>query len=719
MDRNDVMALIDKSEHLAHYRTPGSKNGVRRYQYEDGSLTPEGRIHYGLNPKYASLTDDDIRTAKKHKEYEDRYVRAVTKGTVKKQENISGLIKDTAKAAKPISQLGTTFTIDRDISDLEAEKKRLTNEKNDIDKLKGISKEAKEASKAEKQKEIDFMQYGIDYSNAKKNVINNVINTTETNSDAIGKAVTKGELKRESQEAYAKVQEMDVNSLKSLVERMELEKDYEALVNPPKASAYDRGREIIQTIGAVAGVAATITSIVLPIIKLKQKEVAHSDMEIDVEFLAHYRTPGSKNGVRRYQNEDGSLTPEGYRHYGINPNGRKAADPKELAARQRAQVKLQQTQMRQQNRQLRFDARQQAKQRAYTQKIQQRAALRDARNQAQIQNVYARQQLREQRAQNQEENRARAENRANTRKNIVKGVLGVAAIGAAIGVGYHVLHNRSLDLKHVRDVDMINRTHKNEMEKVLLQAKETRYKNELDFKQALHESDNDVKKTQLWTDADRAKSRDEVEKTQINARKEVETERVKGINKVNEIREQGIANVNLKTIEGQNAVNELDAKGRFVISEAEAKTMILNTEAEKEVAIENAARHRKEYEALQKRLAEEAKYNAEAAENRGKLSILGKQETLRNTEKEAKMAIKKMQEQWKADHPEEWTLLQTLKSLKGSNNTVTINGITYEGDKINGIVKDITKDGRKGINSLTSDQLSKLIDKIREMYPGK
>lgn len=33
---------------LAHYRTKGSKNGERRYQYEDGSLTPLGRIHYGV-----------------------------------------------------------------------------------------------------------------------------------------------------------------------------------------------------------------------------------------------------------------------------------------------------------------------------------------------------------------------------------------------------------------------------------------------------------------------------------------------------------------------------------------------------------------------------------------------------------------------------------------------------------------------------------------------
>lgn len=33
---------------LLHYRTKGSKNGIRRYQYPDGSLTPEGRQHYGV-----------------------------------------------------------------------------------------------------------------------------------------------------------------------------------------------------------------------------------------------------------------------------------------------------------------------------------------------------------------------------------------------------------------------------------------------------------------------------------------------------------------------------------------------------------------------------------------------------------------------------------------------------------------------------------------------
>lgn len=37
----------------------------------------------------------------------------------------------------------------------------------------------------------------------------------------------------------------------------------------------------------------------------------------------HYGVKGQKKGVRRYQNPDGSLKPEGYSHYGRNPNPRK------------------------------------------------------------------------------------------------------------------------------------------------------------------------------------------------------------------------------------------------------------------------------------------------------------------------------------------------------------------------------------------------------------
>lgn len=39
--------VLVHSEDVCHWGIKGQKWGVRRYQYEDGTLTPEGRIHYG------------------------------------------------------------------------------------------------------------------------------------------------------------------------------------------------------------------------------------------------------------------------------------------------------------------------------------------------------------------------------------------------------------------------------------------------------------------------------------------------------------------------------------------------------------------------------------------------------------------------------------------------------------------------------------------------
>lgn len=42
-----------------------------------------------------------------------------------------------------------------------------------------------------------------------------------------------------------------------------------------------------------------------------------------MDELYHHGIKGQKWGVRRYQNPDGSLTQEGYQHWGLNPDGSK------------------------------------------------------------------------------------------------------------------------------------------------------------------------------------------------------------------------------------------------------------------------------------------------------------------------------------------------------------------------------------------------------------
>lgn len=43
-----VSKEFDDARSLSHHGVKGMKRGVRQYQNKDGSLTPEGRIHYGI-----------------------------------------------------------------------------------------------------------------------------------------------------------------------------------------------------------------------------------------------------------------------------------------------------------------------------------------------------------------------------------------------------------------------------------------------------------------------------------------------------------------------------------------------------------------------------------------------------------------------------------------------------------------------------------------------
>lgn len=71
---NDYYGLDSSSLELEHFGVLGQRKGARRYQYEDGSLTPEGRVHYHVGP--ARKTIDAIssvikKTAEKRRATEE------------------------------------------------------------------------------------------------------------------------------------------------------------------------------------------------------------------------------------------------------------------------------------------------------------------------------------------------------------------------------------------------------------------------------------------------------------------------------------------------------------------------------------------------------------------------------------------------------------------------------------------------------------------------
>ena len=53
------------NDYLMHYGIKGQKWGIRRYQNPDGTLTPEGRIHYKSESYKRGFIDSNDRITKK------------------------------------------------------------------------------------------------------------------------------------------------------------------------------------------------------------------------------------------------------------------------------------------------------------------------------------------------------------------------------------------------------------------------------------------------------------------------------------------------------------------------------------------------------------------------------------------------------------------------------------------------------------------------------
>ena len=74
-----VLCTPEEAEkYLMHYRTEGSKNGQRLYQYKDGSLTPLGRIHYGVGQSNRSSRKAE-KYAQKAQKAQAKYEKATNK----------------------------------------------------------------------------------------------------------------------------------------------------------------------------------------------------------------------------------------------------------------------------------------------------------------------------------------------------------------------------------------------------------------------------------------------------------------------------------------------------------------------------------------------------------------------------------------------------------------------------------------------------------------
>ena len=251
---------------LYHSGTKGMKWGIRRYQNYDGTLTEEGRHRYNKN-----YDDDRAEGSLPTKDEDGNYYYTNKKGERTLYKTRSEQLSDT------------------ELTDLN---RRVQQE----------NKLAAETSDAYEYKGPKADQVLRDASRMAKDI-----------ADALpkgnGKVIKKN---------YSNLSDQE---LRDRINRIQLEDNYGRLSGDTKyvKSGSEKTREILQTVGsvlAIAGSAATLAYTISKIRENKANIAKHSDIFDDSNFLEHHGIKGQKWGLRRYQNDDGTLTEAGRLRYG-------------------------------------------------------------------------------------------------------------------------------------------------------------------------------------------------------------------------------------------------------------------------------------------------------------------------------------------------------------------------------------------------------------------
>lgn len=148
----------EENQYLIHYGIKGQKHGVRRYQNEDGTLTPEGQERYGGKENYSKKDDGVFRTLAKTSLYGRRstanYIEKRSKNSASRNASDAKIMRDAANRATN-----------------QREKDRLNNK---AQKLERKSEKAKERYEAQSAANSDRKAYE-DHTSTKKLVAQDFI----------------------------------------------------------------------------------------------------------------------------------------------------------------------------------------------------------------------------------------------------------------------------------------------------------------------------------------------------------------------------------------------------------------------------------------------------------------------------------------------------------------------------------------------------------------
>lgn len=284
--------IIYKDE-LYHFRRGGEKNGVRNYQNYDGSLTPLGRIHYGVGParnssgkrqdtmgeyfKLKRKKEEDARKEAENKEALARY-----EADTKSRSGYSP--SEYIKANRP-EETEAPKSSDKSEQDnipkfVESSKSGNTNKKEykavKDDNPNGEKKEYKAVKDEKKYNDVDengdtvkdkdgkpisldtIEKFGKSGSNAAKNA-----------SSLVGHMENLAKINYKKGQKSVDLSRISEDEMRATINRLNLERQYrEAISTPMDTSGYEKTKEILGIAGdvilftaAAAGAVKTIKEI--------------------------------------------------------------------------------------------------------------------------------------------------------------------------------------------------------------------------------------------------------------------------------------------------------------------------------------------------------------------------------------------------------------------------------------------------------------------------
>ncbi len=366
---------------LYHHGIKGQKWGHRRYQYENGSLTPEGRVHYGVGK---ARGDDSSSTRSGNTPAKKSFKEAVSNAWDKHKERVAEkrAAKEAAAEERRKEQERQTYESYKDrIKQIDRRQDEIDEERLEVnEKLGDASREAsKWRDKADqranklhnrffttdeewdgKWKKLDKKarkyedlvdKYEEQLERLRRQTADN-IEATEKAKDFISRYESEnpvdirssgftdlfGGKKKESSSPYMdSINDLmssyndDISTIKSDADRLKALSD--RLKSVSRTSYSDDDYPGIRSNGLIDKIISDTDIVSLDSLDSIEKYFnldPENKRDSDKYFLAsvaedkrnkstlkHHGILGQKWGRRRYQYENGSLTPEGRIHYGV------------------------------------------------------------------------------------------------------------------------------------------------------------------------------------------------------------------------------------------------------------------------------------------------------------------------------------------------------------------------------------------------------------------